>query len=228
MASITHSQNTQMMADTSPSSRPTEYSCLSMPRSDSQSEEAEKHIFNDTGEWAGLPDGVTHLTLKKTPVKWDELKETITVLNVNESNLTDIPEGLFLYTFRLKVLDFSHNRIKRIGHTISGFASTLVKLDLEDNQITEIPDSLYKLKRLEFLNLSDNKIKTLSEGIMQMPALNDVKITGNKDIMLTQQLIEYFNAKAWTMPKSIKLKVDRRQTIRKSNSLFSFFGMVQK
>lgn len=49
--------------------------------------------------------------------------------------------------------------------------STLLKLNMANNKITEIPETIYKLAELRVASFYNNKLEELPRGINQIPSL---------------------------------------------------------
>jgi Leucine-rich repeat (LRR) protein len=96
---------------------------------------------------------------------WIQALPNITALEGKRNQIETLPDS-FSQLF-LKTLGLSQNRItsSTLQDSIcipgSNLASSLVHLDLSNNQIEYIPESLFEFSRLTSLNLSFNKIKTL-------------------------------------------------------------------
>jgi Leucine-rich repeat (LRR) protein len=96
---------------------------------------------------------------------WIQALPNITTLEGKRNQIDKLPKS-FSQLF-LKTLGLSQNCITsstlRDSICISGsnLASSLINLDLSNNQIEYIPESLFEFSRLTSLNLSFNKIKTL-------------------------------------------------------------------
>mmetsp|Transcript_12908 Transcript_12908/g.24241 ORF Transcript_12908/g.24241 Transcript_12908/m.24241 type:complete len:888 (+) Transcript_12908:95-2758(+) len=96
---------------------------------------------------------------------WIPALPNITTLDGKRNQIDKLPDSFS--QFFLKTLGLSQNCITtstlRDSICISGsnLASSLLHLDLSNNQIEYIPESLFEFSRLTSLNLSFNKIKTL-------------------------------------------------------------------
>ncbi len=68
-------------------------------------------------------------------------------------------------------------------------------LYLANNDLTFLPDAIFKLKNLELLDLDSNNIKNIPEKINKLENLRDLYIAMNIDTSLPQTLISLKNLK---------------------------------
>lgn len=105
---------------------------------------------------------------------------------------------------RLTSLDLSYNRIEALGpgglpprvdKVLLSFnalrelgslgldgpcSATISVLDVRDNKIVAVPDSLFYCAGLKFLELSNNNIGTLPPGLGYLPALQSLSASVNR------------------------------------------------
>lgn len=89
-----------------------------------------------------------------------------TSLILNSSNLDKIPK---LKHKKLNYLDVSNNHISSISPILR--FSTLVSLNLGNNELRVIPDEIEQLAELRVLSLVHNKLKHLPAGIKKLKLL---------------------------------------------------------
>ncbi|KAL8548947.1 hypothetical protein ACS0TY_008003 [Phlomoides rotata] len=135
-----------------------------------------------------LLDG-NHLLDKS--ICWDELTslKCLTVLSLNQNNLTEIPSAIggltclkqlliernklvcipteIGFLLELEVLKAENNRLKTIPTSI-GSCVSLVEVDLSRNLLTELPETFGNLKYLKTLHLSNNGLKSLPTTLFKM------------------------------------------------------------
>jgi hypothetical protein len=112
----------------------------------------------------------------KNPYNIQALK-TVTKLEMISSNLSMIPEGIFLL-INLSILNFYNNNICFIPLEIGNLIH-LRGLNLSNNRIKEIPTSFYKLIKLTQLNLSENNIDKLPEEMAKLENLHFLDLSFN-------------------------------------------------
>ncbi|CAM9274922.1 unnamed protein product, partial [Hapterophycus canaliculatus] len=88
----------------------------------------------------------------------------ITILDAKRNALTLVPSELFVCLTELEELDLSENYICYLPETI-GLANGLRKLNLANNRLRSIPDGLGLLHSLESLNLVQNVLESLPRTI---------------------------------------------------------------
>nr|XP_035933638.1 leucine-rich repeat-containing protein 1-like isoform X2 [Halichoerus grypus] len=65
-------------------------------------------------------------------------------------------------------------------HTVASSLYNLASLELRENLLTYLPDSLTQLRRLEELDLGNNEIYNLPESIGALLHLKDLWLDGNQ------------------------------------------------
>ncbi|XP_031638115.1 toll-like receptor 7 isoform X2 [Contarinia nasturtii] len=149
--------------------------------------------------------GLKTLTIRTRNVDWglskslelnissfQSLKE-LEVLNLIESGLRTIPEGVFCELPTLQVLNITRNRIRSTENlgilpktctaAAGGVESDLRILDLSRNELGKLTEnwSVAKLRRLQQLNLEHNNITEISgEALAGLPSLRIFNISHNQ------------------------------------------------
>jgi Leucine-rich repeat (LRR) protein len=101
-------------------------------------------------------------SISSSIVKLSELEG----LNLYQCSLTEIPELSELKTLKILILD--NNQLSgKIPESIYQLTS-LVNLSLENNQLTEIDDSIGNLKNLRQINLKGNKLSDYQLDIIRV------------------------------------------------------------
>ncbi|XP_005103106.1 internalin A [Aplysia californica] len=101
-------------------------------------------------------------------------KNSLRSLDLSSNCLTQIPD--LLYMSELKYLYLSSNNISTPSS--GSLPTSLINLDLDENVMTTIPESISKLPNLYSLDLSNNKIKSVAD--FEFPSsLDYLKISDN-------------------------------------------------
>jgi internalin A len=111
-------------------------------------------------------------------------KQRLTELNLSDWNapgeekLTAIPVEVFELEW-LERLDLSNNQLNEITNSISRLQN-LSELGLNDNQLSEIPDSISLLQNLSELGLNDNQLRELPDSISLLQNLSELYLSSNQ------------------------------------------------
>jgi Leucine-rich repeat (LRR) protein/GTPase SAR1 family protein len=111
-------------------------------------------------------------------------KQRLTELNLSDWNapgeekLTAIPVEVFELEW-LERLDLSNNQLNEITNSISRLQN-LSELGLNDNQLSEIPDSISLLQNLSELGLNDNQLRELPDSISLLQNLSELGLNDNQ------------------------------------------------
>ena len=101
-----------------------------------------------------------------------------------------VPEELLKLGVRnmnITSLDLSHENLTNLPESI-GKLTKLNGLDLRDNRITKLPESIGKLTKLDMLDLRDNRITKLPESIGNLKNLEHIHLSNNNLIKLPPQI----------------------------------------
>jgi len=139
--------------------------------------------------------GLEWLTIVNTPLKYVPRSvchlTTLKYLELNNNQLTGLPDDCFPHVKHLKSLTaagnkieklqdglfdrlsymlaslyISRNHISEIGPRSICHLTILEQLDLDNNQLTRLPDDCFPhLRRLRFLSFTGNKIESLQDGL---------------------------------------------------------------
>lgn len=92
-------------------------------------------------------------------------------LFLDDNEFTVIPENIGY--LKLNILSMKRNKIKHIHSTIE-IMQSLQKLELDFNNISDLPASIGKCRNLRFVSISNNRLKSLSDinGLYKLAALN--------------------------------------------------------
>lgn len=103
---------------------------------------------------------------------------TVSFCNLQLSTLPNIWE-YSEFTKRLKKLNLSENKLSTIPDSI-GKLKALTTLHLYDNHLQEIPQSLTNLNNLTWLNVGKNEITTIPGYITNLKKIQILSLSGNK------------------------------------------------
>jgi len=99
------------------------------------------------------------------------LNNTNTITSIDEllskkikiaDNLTDFPEGILNYAETLEILDLSNNQLTELPESIAGLTSLKI-LFASNNLFTKFPTVLYRCCSLKMIGFKANKIKEVPE-----------------------------------------------------------------
>jgi leucine-rich repeat protein SHOC2 len=88
-------------------------------------------------------------------------------LNLRLQNLKVIAESFFTKSHFLRAIDIRNNQIKKLPDSICAL-SILWKLRVDFNLLEDLPRDLGNLERLEIFSASNNKITYLPESISKL------------------------------------------------------------
>ncbi|RXG52318.1 Leucine-rich repeat protein 1 [Armadillidium vulgare] len=102
-------------------------------------------------------------------------------LNFSDNTIKTLPLELGNLS-NLSVLIVKGNQIEEIPEQLFNgkFKDSLVNLDLSNNNISELPFSIGKLKKLKILNLSRNKLVQLPYSFGRLRKLQELRVAKNE------------------------------------------------
>lgn len=124
---------------------------------------------------------VTNNSLKDFP-KLGKMPK-LASLDLTGNELTEIPEGTFDQTPKLKILRLERNKICTLTrNALNETKQFLELLDLSDNCFKDIPaQNLRSAKKLTYLDMSNNQLTDLTaQQFMTLPSLKEVRLNNNK------------------------------------------------
>lgn len=170
---------------------------------------------------------ISNTVLDELPVEIGNLAH-LTTLDLHRNAIHTIPSSVGLLK-QLKNLDLSGNLLKNLPvevgeidslHTLNMTcnqltsvpslekAKHLARLDLSHNQLTDLPDGIFKLEFLSELKASDNFISKLSEEVSNLQALKILDLSSNSIDTLPSSLANCFKLKELNL-KENKFKDNR-------------------
>ena len=109
----------------------------------------------------------------------------ITEVNISENQIESVPCELFQMA-SLRTLRLSHNKLQELPSSTNLsdnlYTSKIVKLHLDWNMLTELPEQLFRgfASSLEELNAQSNHLKLLPPGLWVMPKLKVIRLCHNQ------------------------------------------------
>ena len=103
--------------------------------------------------------------------------ENLVYLNLSENNISNLP-NTFNKCKKLHQLCLSNNFITDITNICK--IKTLESLSLYNNQIFDIPNTIFNLENLIYLNLSENCISNLPKTIIYCTQLKELNLSKNR------------------------------------------------
>lgn len=109
--------------------------------------------------------------------------ESVTAIDFEGHNLTQIPDWVFEKTKNVTKLDLSRNNLTALPHTLSQLRDLEVLL-APQNQISVIDPAISQLTALKELDLRHNNLSVLPTTIGDLGALNDLCLDNNAFLVL--------------------------------------------
>jgi Leucine-rich repeat (LRR) protein len=136
-------------------------------------------------------------------------------LVLNHNSLAHIPDGKFI---RLTDLTASYNRISEgSGEDILKGSMDLQVLDLRDNNLSRLPESIFHLKLLKRLDFSNNSIRVLPPELGLLSNLQTINHFGNPAKVPngfgTEKLLKWLRNKLPLEKQMTECKVHIQDTI---------------
>jgi len=112
------------------------------------------------------------------------MKQDLTVLDLSNKNLKEIPRKALENSARIESLILSNNEFTKFPNSVFAFEN-LKTLGLKNNDITDIPNEISKLKNLKTLDIRGTKIHELPDSMKDLENLRlvimfEVDLTDNE------------------------------------------------
>ncbi|XP_055942289.1 leucine-rich repeat-containing protein 40-like [Argiope bruennichi] len=133
-----------------------------------------------------------HLDLSKNKLKslpsLMEMLHHLEQLYIQHNNITELP--ILTNCKSLKEIHAGFNSIKTLSTEFLEAISNIKLLDLRDNKISEIPDTICSLQALERLDISNNALSSLPFTLGTLPHLKFLSIDGNPMRTIRRDIIQ--------------------------------------
>ncbi len=125
--------------------------------------------------WTTLPDKIHEMNALK-------------VMRINHGPLEVVPDGFEEKFSKVSRLDLSYNALTEVPESLGNMA--INKLQLANNNLNELPDSVWGNDYIFHLELDNNNISYISSTIKHAKLLNYVFMSNNSLIKLPRSLFE--------------------------------------
>lgn len=182
---------------------------------------------------------VSHNKLKTIGDDIVKLK-SLNILDISNNMLSHLPDSLCGLE-KLERLNVEYNLLKKLpsleklpqldslsayNNEIEEFSElpeSLTWLNLHNNKLKQLPESIVKLKNLKTLVLSSNFFDTFPEEILKLKSLQSLDLGGNPIADLPRELLSLTNLKELrVMPN--KFSIEKRNELRKTFGGILFLG----
>ena len=128
-------------------------------------------------------------------------KAQIIELDLRSMHLKHLPDEIFDGFTNLKYLNFDDNQLTELPNSI-GNLTNLAYLSLNHNQLTELPDSIGNLTSLKTLWLHNNQLTELPEWIGNLTTLEKLWLNYNQLTALPDSIGNLTNLKILDLPNN--------------------------
>ena len=113
---------------------------------------------------------------------FDDMTDTVELINLSDNQLQAIPENLFNNLTRLKHLYFNHNKLTRLNGSVFRNLPKLNIVKFQWNDISEIGDNVFQnVPKLETVYFSENKLTKIPfKALQNVPSLKYLYLTLNQ------------------------------------------------
>ena len=143
----------------------------------------------------------------------------ITELNISENQLSSVPMEIFQMP-SLQILRLSQNKLSVLPSSDDPFesvyTSSLIKLHLDGNQLTSLPEDLFRgtAGSLRELNVQYNNLQALPPSLWMMPKLRKIILAHNK-----LERLHYFSIPSYYNDVQLSQRVTSSFTVDDDGSL---------
>ncbi|XP_010438250.1 PREDICTED: plant intracellular Ras-group-related LRR protein 7-like [Camelina sativa] len=123
----------------------------------------------------------------KSPSYNEDDEERLEVMNLSGMALQSLPNPS-LNLANICKLDLSNNHIKKIPESLTARLLNLIALDIHSNQIKALPNSIGCLSKLKILNVSGNFLVSLPKTIQNCRSLEELNANFNELVRLPDNI----------------------------------------
>lgn len=118
--------------------------------------------------------------------------DSVFILVLGREELTELPIEIKEFK-NLKSLSIYRNKVKQLPDFITELG--LIELDLSNNELTTIPDAVYKCSTLKRINLQSNEIKEIDPRLFNMTELEEINLGSNSIAYIPNEIGKLVNLK---------------------------------
>lgn len=133
---------------------------------------------------------IQHLNLERNPIMHMHACKNyvhLRTLKLATCNITEVPPEIG-YLSSLVTLEVHENQISSI-HPNIGALRNLERLSLHNNRIAEVPDTIGNLRKVWYLSLHYNQIKALPKSIGNLKSLSRLSLHQNQLTTLPEEMV---------------------------------------
>ena len=174
-----------------------------------------------------IPPSINHLTsLKQLNFSSNQIRNIPKWING-----TDKPQEVYFsdQIDSLEILNLNNNLLNRIPESI-GNLSSLKKLDLGHNSLFKIPPTIGNLEHLEFLSVEHNQLNSIPNSIGELNSLKELNLNNNRLTSLPNTIQNLVNLETLSLENNnlnlIPSSIGRLEKLRKVNLLGNSLKML--
>ncbi|XP_024616190.1 leucine-rich repeat-containing protein 69 isoform X1 [Neophocaena asiaeorientalis asiaeorientalis] len=111
----------------------------------------------------------------------------LTALNLGNNLLEEVPEEM-KYLTSLKKLHLFGNKIHRFASGVCDGLQNLILLNLNNNQLTWIPQEISRLKSLTYLSINHNQLASIPRELCFLENLSELQLNYNQLICIPKEI----------------------------------------
>jgi len=116
----------------------------------------------------------------------------------------------------IEKLDLANNELENLPETICAL-SRLEELNLKNNRLTKLPDSIYNLQNLKKLDLCNNRLRAIPEEFYKLSKLSELNLGGNN--------LEHLPIGFWKLPCVERLNLSNNGLCELAGEIIHWKGL---